>query len=755
MSETNTRGAAPRLEAGSFAYDNLTSQQKRAFEQALQFVHGVAARAWENPDERGRPADVDLFLPCVDPPRANHVLLIDGGRGSGKTSVMLTLLQVWSAEVRRKPDPIREGLSSDHRKMLEPSGSIVPVGMLDIQPLPKSASLLLHLASPFQRIVEVMERRAPMVRAEKSVRWEPDASPDLASRREWRNFVRAVGLGWEENVQRRASSIDVETYAMELEQAERERLDIRTSFARFMNALVADYKSWASLPIPPLFVLPIDDADMNPGRVVELLEMLRTLWHPRCVFLVTGDSNLFLTTLRGHYLGLLRAPIAGAAAQDNDLEGLDDSDIPQRLAQQVYDKVIPESQRLDMQALDPEERLAFAGTAAAGETSVATGEILARVMVDAHSTTPKQPANLAHYFDLLPEVRQVLPGTLRNLIAVRARLEELERADRLTSANVLLCLWEEALQSSTLLPRQIRALVPKLKLDPQTDLTYVAERMLKSSMYPVGETISQGASHVVQMNAWTADLQERSSANRPQQVSVSLPEAALWVLILAESVTADSCRADSAMFPVVLPNAQFGATTCSIVVRSKVSGPSLLPKPVQLNLRWWTPEWRSPADYILLSNQIRVASQVTDLGTASVDVHVLRFLWSVAHVALYRDVEINPAPSWRGAVAAIAKILALPGESRRERANLQWALARAGLFAVPEFGLQSANELLVALRDESGRWGDIRELLKNSRREYVQAVLRGSNEGLTIDDVYGAIRADASSNHPWYTIVES
>ena len=38
----------------------------------------------------------------------------------------------------------------------------------------------------------------------------------------------------------------------------------------------------------PCFIIPVDDADMNPERGVELRELLRSLWHPNVIFLLTG-----------------------------------------------------------------------------------------------------------------------------------------------------------------------------------------------------------------------------------------------------------------------------------------------------------------------------------------------------------------------------------------------------------------------------------------------------------------------------------
>ncbi|MFX8805482.1 hypothetical protein ABTM67_20120, partial [Acinetobacter baumannii] len=77
-------------------------------------------------------------------------------------------------------------------------------------------------------------------------------------------------------------------------------VELTRHFRRFVNGLTDDYAR--AFGQRPLFVIPIDDADMNPRRAVELVELLRNLWHPRVAFVLTGHSQLFLACLRAHYL---------------------------------------------------------------------------------------------------------------------------------------------------------------------------------------------------------------------------------------------------------------------------------------------------------------------------------------------------------------------------------------------------------------------------------------------------------------------
>lgn len=83
------------------------------------------------------------------------------------------------------------------------------------------------------------------------------------------------------------------------EHTERERHDIAAAFRTFVDAAWSDYRRWPESRLArgdskhPRFVVAIDDADMNPHKSAELIQLVRTLWHPRLAFVMTGDSGLF------------------------------------------------------------------------------------------------------------------------------------------------------------------------------------------------------------------------------------------------------------------------------------------------------------------------------------------------------------------------------------------------------------------------------------------------------------------------------
>lgn len=383
-SPSKTHKYTARPEAQPVAWDALTDDQRKAAEQVCGILGHLAAQRWRAPEEKDR--GVDLFLPHIDVERLNHVVLIDGERGSGKTAVLVTLLYAWSMKVRggepRVALPPEEVLGKKPR--------VVPIGLVDLQPLPESSNLLVDLVGQLVRVVEAIDsdRRGPRAPERSSRKHSPAPWQDMELEeppvaKAWRDFLGAAA-GWSANVKDRSVKLDLEAYALEVDQW-RKRLDATTRCFRALgDALVEAYMEWRRLPEgePPLFVVPIDDADMNPGRARELLDLVRTLWHPRIAFLMTGHSNLFREVLQKELEGKAPSSAADVAAA-------------------IYDKAIPPTHRAELKELSVPERF--------------------RIAEGALTTASAPPhrwlaiPNLKTYLQLQPTVANLLPGRLRPL----------------------------------------------------------------------------------------------------------------------------------------------------------------------------------------------------------------------------------------------------------------------------------------------------------------------------------------------------
>lgn len=365
MSEANHRDdprqedSGPRPEPAPQPWDRLTVEQQRAAEQALVLVSQLARPTGTDAEHWGE------HLAQLFHDRKNHVIMLDGDRGSGKTTLLVSLLYAWGARRAREVDA-RAARQPDFDELLTKTGDehIVPLRILDLRPFPDSRELILSIAGRLERVIRMLERLTGPTTAEHrpTADWGPLPSPlsgnhaESSARSAWRAFAQAVGMGWARGRQR-LSEVDVEEFALQLEDAEMRGMDIERSFARLMDTLVEDYtrilRAHGQLvgDRRPLFVIPIDDADMNPGRSMEVLDLMRALWHPRLVFLVTGHSALFQAVLRQR----LFADITGARTTTQAMMA-DAETRATRLAQDVFRKVVPPAHRCSLLGLAPHAR---------------------------------------------------------------------------------------------------------------------------------------------------------------------------------------------------------------------------------------------------------------------------------------------------------------------------------------------------------------------------------------------------------------
>lgn len=371
-------GILSRAEASPLSWNALTDEQREAVRGIARLFGDLSERSWTRPASHGA---FDRFLPRIDPERRNHVALIAGERGIGKTAVLLTLLQMWSERER--------GESSDARKEIPDDvfrGRVVPVGLVDLQPLPEGTNLLVHLAGQLSRLVDAMQDGYRATGAHDG--WNPMKSEEPLSRKRWRAFVQAAAAGWEGRLDARRGMLDPEAFALEFEEVERHRLDVPERFRELCDALAEEYpKVFRQQRGTPFFVISVDDADMNPKRVLELLDLVRTLWHPRVGFVITGNKSLFLDVLKKQL---------GFENNSND-----------KLPEAIFNKAMPIYQRYGLNELSLAARRQI------------VGKTLASIPVFDH---PLKPQNLLDYLEVNRLASAILPENMRELRDFEIRL---------------------------------------------------------------------------------------------------------------------------------------------------------------------------------------------------------------------------------------------------------------------------------------------------------------------------------------------
>jgi hypothetical protein len=208
--------------------------------------------------------------------RRGRVLFIDGPRGAGKTSFLLTLLKLWR---RDREDAART--PADTQIAIPPPPEPIPelkvLRLLDFDPLPEDLPIHGWLLEPWRKLLE-----QPLPTADDQAGRE-DLLDQLSV-----VFERAV-IGW--------SKVRPQGGAVQKALAYQEQasgwVDTYGKWVSFVNAVVCQYagchESDCRKRHRRLFVVAIDDVDLQVEQIPSLLHAIRLLRHPRVLYVLTGD----------------------------------------------------------------------------------------------------------------------------------------------------------------------------------------------------------------------------------------------------------------------------------------------------------------------------------------------------------------------------------------------------------------------------------------------------------------------------------
>ena len=278
-------------------------------EKIGKLFEGMRTEAASENDRREKPERET----AIDTRRTSKAVLVDGPRGSGKTTLLLLTL--------RRLTPLADATKSD-------GGRVHSLGLLDLEVLSENIPLVIHVLTRLRSAFDAHEGDQERGR----LAWTDDIQDH------YQKVLDAVGRGWRNNLDRRAPKLEPADYSWAMEIAANANMDHKRAFQVFMDALVELYQEvLAGADVEPLFVIAIDDADMQPERSPEVLHLVRALWHPNLAFLLAGDDRMFL---RGLELSFhKRLSIDGTRLMYFD------ETMTSHLALEALEKAIPRRQR--------------------------------------------------------------------------------------------------------------------------------------------------------------------------------------------------------------------------------------------------------------------------------------------------------------------------------------------------------------------------------------------------------------------------
>jgi hypothetical protein len=331
-----------RPEARAFTWEKLTESQRDAFDElssalstAVNAIASRPARSWSSVDEL----------------RNNQTIMLAADRGMGKTSLMLSLQDAIRPDSTWDIDKMPVKDQHIAQRVLKLRRRVIWLDTLDMEPLSGPTNLMVAILARVERAVSRMAGR--------SEREYGMLNPAVGSEKDLLDLKRLstdASLAWDGNVRERASNLDPDSFASEVMRAEQARLSINERFHDILNRLAQNvqWKEYGN----PLFVLPVDDFDLNPTRCLELLRLIRALTVPRLFTLVLGDDNVaeevFKLKMAGDF-----ARVADIRIDAQNLYQTDFFTRMWRISAHALRKLLPPAQRVKLRHLKITESLNY------------------------------------------------------------------------------------------------------------------------------------------------------------------------------------------------------------------------------------------------------------------------------------------------------------------------------------------------------------------------------------------------------------
>ena len=216
----------------------------------------------------------------------NNVIMIDGGRGAGKTSLLHTLLKGWS-----RPEIFKSvALKEEFQRM---RGIVRALKPIDFDPLPPDLPIYNWIIQAFDPLVRKVGGNSGLGFTEPSENEEIEKT--LSGK--YRALHRAAAVGWTTGLLRQELKTDEDDFLLWQDEQQLNWQALQSKWQQFLDKLLQKLEDASptdhndKLPRGGVIVLPIDDLDLQAARTRELLLAIRVLRHDRLAYILTGDTE--------------------------------------------------------------------------------------------------------------------------------------------------------------------------------------------------------------------------------------------------------------------------------------------------------------------------------------------------------------------------------------------------------------------------------------------------------------------------------
>ena len=356
MSDT-LNGSHESIDTGPLTLDQLSDKELEIIlliEHQLEIMRAGASKEAKNA-KNAKP-----YLASVQV-RRPQVLLLDGSRGTGKTSLLLTMAHWWNthdncnverpdrhkAQYKARIERIRDRLP--FKPACTTPTHIHPLRILDFDPLPPQMPLIAGIVQAWQ----------PLAKKYDELSGGPVECDDEGAtlQDQWDKLFRVATVGW--------SPVPLAKGLLEHVLDRQEQVSEWQRLGQSWHEFVAKVivcgkcvKDPHKLRGEPIFVIMIDDVDLQVERIRELLPALRLLYHPNVAFLIAAHWEHLVDTLKLDFLGQ-QNKLANRLKNTNVLSVAEDDKWSGTLAHAAATKVFPLRNKWTLRKLTLNELLAF------------------------------------------------------------------------------------------------------------------------------------------------------------------------------------------------------------------------------------------------------------------------------------------------------------------------------------------------------------------------------------------------------------
>ena len=307
--------------------------------EAIEIIHDALLRAREDCETNN--SSSGIITRVLNPLRAHQTLTIMGRRGAGKTSVLLSLLELLEDSTKHKSYTDRLTNSMFQQRWLgigemlnDLSCDVIVGGLFEPSLMEKADQLI---TAVFATLLHRL--RTHLLEG-------PPKNDDRASKAE--RVMRAAGMVNEHLpalVAHNRLAIAFSRGGAEGMYEEIVRFRSGNNLERALWTFIEEYVGFFN---KEMVVLAIDDMDLAQDRMEEVLDSLRRyLTSPRLLVIATGDPRMFNAVLRRHALGSMTPRVPPTHPQGVFTPKTHDEGVlADNLVEQYLKKVLPASMRV-------------------------------------------------------------------------------------------------------------------------------------------------------------------------------------------------------------------------------------------------------------------------------------------------------------------------------------------------------------------------------------------------------------------------